>query len=31
VISKKDGAVNPRVYRFGRLIYSNGALDVIEL
>jgi hypothetical protein len=31
VISKKDGAVNRRVYRFGRLVFSNGAVDVIEL
>jgi preprotein translocase subunit Sec61beta len=31
VVSKKDGAVNPRVYRLGRLVYSNGAVDVIEL
>jgi hypothetical protein len=31
VVSKKDGAVNPRVYRLGRLVYSNRAVDVIEL
>ena len=31
VVSKKDGAVNPRVYRYGSLIYSNPALDVIEV
>ena len=31
VVSKKDGAVNPRVYRYGRLIYSNPALDVIAV
>jgi hypothetical protein len=31
VVSKKDGAVSPRVYRLGRLVYSNGAVDVIEL
>jgi 4-amino-4-deoxy-L-arabinose transferase-like glycosyltransferase len=30
VVSKKDGPVNPRVYRLGRLIYSNGAVDVID-
>jgi hypothetical protein len=31
VVSKKDGAVSPRAYRLGRLVYSNGAVDVIEL
>lgn len=31
VVSKKDGAVNPRVYRLGRLVYSNAAVDVIQL
>ncbi len=31
VISKQDGAVNPRVYRLGRRVYSNAAIDVIEL
>jgi hypothetical protein len=31
VVSKKDGAINPRVYRLGRLVYANPAVDVIEL
>jgi hypothetical protein len=31
VVSKKDGPVSPRVYPLGRLIYLNGAVDVIEL
>jgi hypothetical protein len=31
VVSKKDGAVDPRVYRLGRLVYSNPTVDVIEL
>jgi hypothetical protein len=31
VVSRKDGAVNPGVYRLGRLVYSNPAVDVIEL
>ena len=31
VVSKKDGKVSPRVYRLGRLIYSNPAVDVIEV
>lgn len=31
VVSKKDGAVNPRLYSLGRLVFSNGAIDVIEL
>lgn len=31
VVSKKDGRVNRRLYSLGRLVYSNGALDVIEL
>jgi hypothetical protein len=31
VVSRKDGAVDPRVYALGRRIYSNGAVDVIEL
>jgi len=31
VVVSKDGPVNPRVYRLGRLVYSNAAVDVIEL
>ncbi len=31
VVFKKTGAVNPRLYRLGRLVYSNGAVDVIQL
>ena len=31
VVDKKNGAVNPRLYRLGNLVYSNGAVDVIEL
>ena len=31
VVSTKDGAVNRRLYRLGRLIYSNGAIDVIDV
>jgi len=31
VVSTKDGAVSPRLYRLGRLIYSNGALEVIDV
>ena len=31
VVSKKDGAVDHGVYRLGRLVYSNPAVDVIEL
>jgi hypothetical protein len=31
VVSRKDGAVSPRVYGLGRLVYSNGAVDVVEL
>jgi hypothetical protein len=31
VVSRKDGAVNPAVYRLGRVVYSNPAVDVIEL
>jgi hypothetical protein len=31
VVSKKDGAVNPRLYRLGSLIYSNDAIDVIDV
>jgi hypothetical protein len=31
VVSRKDGRVNPRVYSLGRLIFRNGAVDVIEL
>jgi hypothetical protein len=31
VVSRKDGRVNPRVYSFGRLVFRNGAVDVIEL
>jgi hypothetical protein len=31
VVSKKDGRVNPRLYDLGRLVFSNGAVDVIAL
>jgi len=31
VVSKKDGAVDAGVYRLGRLVFSNPAVDVIEL
>jgi hypothetical protein len=31
VVSTKDGAVNRRLYRLGRLVYSNGAVDVIDV
>jgi hypothetical protein len=31
VVSKKDGPVSPRLYRLGRLVFSNGALDVIQV
>jgi hypothetical protein len=31
VVSKKDGAVNPRVYRLGRKVFSNGAVAVIAV
>jgi hypothetical protein len=31
VVSRKDGAVDPGVYRLGSLVYSNPAVDVIEL
>ena len=31
VVLKKNGAVDPRLYRLGRLVYSNRAVDVIEL
>lgn len=31
VVSKKDGVVNPGVYRLGRRVYSNGAIDVIQV
>jgi hypothetical protein len=31
VLEHKDGPVNPRVYRLGRLIYSNGAIQVIAV
>jgi hypothetical protein len=31
VISRKDGAVSRRVYALGPMVYSNGAVEVIEL
>jgi hypothetical protein len=31
VVSRKDGPVSPRLYRLGRLIYSNGAMDVVDV
>ena len=31
VVSRKDGPVNRRLYRLGRLVYSNGAVDVLQV
>ena len=31
VVDRRDGRVNRRTYDFGRLIYSNGTIDVLEL
>jgi hypothetical protein len=31
VIDRRDGRVPKRVYRFGRVVFSNGAIEVIEL
>jgi len=31
VVSKKDGPVTPRLYSLGRVVFSNGAIDVIQL
>ena len=31
VVSKSDGPVSPLTYRLGRVVYSNSAVDVIEV
>ncbi len=31
VVDRRDGRVNRRTYGFGRLVYSNGTIDVLEL
>jgi hypothetical protein len=31
VVDRDDGKVNPGVYRFGRIVYSNRGVEVIEL
>ena len=31
VVDRRDGRVNRRSYDFGRVIYSNGTIDILEL
>ena len=31
VVDRRDGRVNRRTYDFGRVIYSNGTIDILEL
>jgi hypothetical protein len=31
VVDREDGKVNPRAYELGRIVYSNGTIDIIEL